>query len=327
MNQQYNALPKKPREKAKSLAAPKACSSHLCEASEILRAAQNRGAKAFSLKMDIRRPRPRIGEVKFPSSIQGNEAEGRWKEPQKPHYVIESCHSFHKPKIIKVCACNDWVRCPVCRKKRNKRNGQKIKNYLLAMSQDLKRFESLKFLTLTMKKGDLAFGDAREKILSSFKKLRRRKAWKSKVSYYIATLEVVSGNIHLHIALSGKFWAQAEISEIWHKVTGDSMIVDIRKIDSIVKASKELAKYMAKDTEPDVLSDLAAFRDANKKLRYMVSGRRPPSLDTIAITERPTCSVCSESIGHHGCFDTQAEAEAFLLVKNLSLSDQVFCLK
>lgn len=232
--------------------------------------------------------------------------------PKKPYYAVETCPNTHEPRIVTLCSCNDWVTCKVCRRKRNKRNERVISNYLLAMQVDLPRNHSLKFLTLTMKRTGLGFKKDRLKILQSFKKLRRRKDWKSKVAFFISTFEVVEGNVHLHVAMAAKFWEQREISSGWLAVTGDSFIVDIRKITSVEKASKELAKYMAKDSSPLIVEELSEFRKDNPGLRYMLSGRRPPSLDTIAISEHPLCSTCHHKIGHQGHFAHEHEARKWI---------------
>jgi hypothetical protein len=276
--------------------------------------ASHSGANRIRSREDLYRVTDDFQRKLF-SPLKRKSAKGRWNEPRKPFLAWESCKNFHAPKLVKLCSCNDWVRCPVCRKKRNKRNQKRISDFMRAMEADLKSYESLKFLTLTMKKDGMTFGEAREKILRDFKRLRRTKSWKKKVAYFIATMEVVEGNVHLHIALSGRFWEQDEISDSWFKITGNSMIVDIRKIDSIEKATQELCKYMAKDTEPEVVDDLAEFRDSNKNLRYMISGRRPPSLDTIAISEQSVCKECHHPIGIHGHFETEDEASVFLLAQ------------
>jgi hypothetical protein len=232
--------------------------------------------------------------------------------PLKPFVAVESCSDLHNPKYVTVCSCNDFLRCGVCRRKRLKRTQKRVRDYMVAMDMDKPKHHTMKFLTLTYKREGISFEMARKSLLHSFTKLRKRKNWNKKVSYYFATLEVVEGNVHLHIVLTSSFWNQRELSDEWLKVTGTSFIVDIRKVTSIESATKELAKYIAKDVSEDVLEEVAEFRDANKKCRYVFSGRRPPSLDTIAITSPKMCSTCSHPIGLHGQFKDEIEAKTWV---------------
>ena len=231
--------------------------------------------------------------------------------PLKPFVAVESCSDLHNPKFVTLCSCNDFLRCGVCRRKRMNRTQKVVRDYMFAMDFDKPKIHTMKFMTLTLKREGMTFEDARKKLLHSFTKLRKRKSWK-KVSFYFATMEVVEGNVHLHIVLTSSFWNQRDISSEWLKVTGTSFIVDIRKVTSIESATKELAKYIAKDVSEDVLEEVAQFRDANKKSRYVFSGRRPPSLDTIAITSPKICECCSHPIGFHGHFKDEIEAKTWV---------------
>jgi hypothetical protein len=236
-------------------------------------------------------------------------------KPLKPFIAVESCSDLHNPKFVVVCSCNDFLRCPVCRRKRLKRTQKRCRDYMIAMELDKPKNHTMKFLTLTLKRDGLSFEDARKQLIHSFSKLRKRKTWKKKVSFYFSTLEVVEGNVHLHIVMTSTFWNQSELSDEWFKVTKTSFIVDIRKVTSIDSATKELAKYIAKDVSEDVLEEVAQFRDDNKKSRYVFSGRRPPSLDTLAITCPKFCTVCDERIERYGQFPDLYSAEAWIMMQ------------
>jgi hypothetical protein len=244
-------------------------------------------------------------------------------KPLKPFVCVEACHNLHNPKFVTVCSCNDFLRCAVCRKKRLKRTQKRVRDYMISMDIDKPKHHTMKFLTLTFKREGMSFDEARKKLLHSFTKLRKRKNWQKKVSFYFATLEVVEGNVHLHIVLTSSFWNQKELSDEWLKVSKTSFIVDIRKVTDIGSATKELAKYIAKDVSEDVLEEVAQFRDNNKKCRYVFSGRRPPSLDTIAITSPKCCKTCNHKVERIGQFKDQNEAAAWVLSQKRDIDGHI----
>lgn len=232
--------------------------------------------------------------------------------PLKPYFAVEACSDLHNPKVVSLCSCNDFLRCGVCRRKRLKRTQKRVRDFMVAMNIDKPKHHTMKFLTLTYKREGMSFEEARKNLLSSFTKLRKRKNWKNKVSFYFSTFEVVEGNVHLHTVLTSSFWNQRELSAEWFKVTKTSFIVDIRKVKSIESATLELAKYIAKDVSEDVLEEVAQFRDEHKKCRYVFSGRRPPSLDTIAITCPKACKTCNHKVELYGQFKDQIEAQTWV---------------
>ena len=59
--------------------------------------------------------------------------------------------------------------------------------------------------------------------------------------------------MHGHVLVEGKFIDQAGLSEQWHAVTGDSYIVDVRKIAEDDKIAPYVAKYATKPLHGDVI--------------------------------------------------------------------------
>lgn len=242
--------------------------------------------------------------------------------PLKPFYAVESCGKFHNPRVVKLCSCNDFVRCGVCRLKRQKRNKKKISDYLHAVEAERKKKKNLKYqnykmITLTQKwvKG-FGIGEMLDLIQRNFRKLRNRKCWSKHVTsnYFVGTYEISEDmtNIHIHVICLSRFWNVFDLSDVWRSITGDSFVVDVRPITSFQEAVKEVAKYIVKDTNPVLVDSMADYRDSHKKRRYLVTGRRPPLLDTIAISEHPVCQHCSGKIGFYGEFKGEAEAIAWL---------------
>jgi SepF-like predicted cell division protein (DUF552 family) len=247
-------------------------------------------------------------------------------DKRKPYLAWYSCQSLHSPELRTVCSCNDWINCSYCRVKRQVKNKNRIKNYLNAVNEERKRkkhlsFQKFKFITLTQKwKEGASIKEMLDLIQKNFKKLRKRKAWKKAIptDYFIASYEISEEmtNIHVHIVALAKFWDIKEISKQWFDVTKDSFIVDIRAITSIDEAVEEIAKYIVKDTNPKLVNEMSEFRKLNPKRRYLVSGRRPLLLDTIAITEHPKCKTCEMKMGLHGEFKDEIAAKAWLISRN-----------
>lgn len=249
-------------------------------------------------------------------------------KPLKPFVSVQACNELHNPKYVSLCSCNDIFRCKVCEVKRMKETQEEFRNFMLAAQIDKPKKQTMKMLTLTLKR-EFGFKKDRERLLKAFTRLRHRKDWKNKVSFYKGRMEVVENNIHLHIVLTSHFWNQKEISKAWLECTGNSFIVDVRKVNDVEKASLELAKYVCKDTDEELKTELAEFRDENKGSRFVFTGRRPPSLDTIATSRQkpaPLCECCHGLIFLHGEFKDQKEAEKWVEAQPRGPDGDIRCL-
>ena len=85
---------------------------------------------------------------------------------------------------------------------------------------------SPKFLTLTLKSSGNLEADLK-RLRKSVSKFKRSKDWKLRVRADFETIEVAENQVHMHMVIDSLFWEQKEISEQWHRITGDSFIVDI----------------------------------------------------------------------------------------------------
>jgi hypothetical protein len=252
-------------------------------------------------------------------------------EKKKPFLAFKSCESLHNPQLVTVCSCNDWIVCSYCRVKRQVKNKSRIRKYLSAVEEERRRkrnlsFQSFKFITLTQKWKDGAdIKEMLDLIQRNFRKLRNRKCWSKLIptGYFVASYEISENrtNIHVHIVALGKFWDVFSLSDEWLSITKDSSIVDIRSITNFDDAVNEIAKYIVKDTNPKLVGEMEEFRRMNPKRRYLVTGRRPPLLDTIAVSEHPRCSTCNGKLGLHGEFKSELEAQKWLLVRQTGECD------
>jgi hypothetical protein len=199
----------------------------------------------------------------------------------KPYFQIQTCYSdnTHFARVLVLCSCNDHVNCPVCRLKRITRLQRKYLPALLT-------FKNAKLLTLTLKRSGLGLEYDFEKLQSCLTKLKRSKAWTDRVSAYFGSKEIVANNVHAHIIIDGHFWDQAEISKQWAEITGDSFIVDIRRLKNPKKAIKEVFKYIVKDAKRknckteeeyqkaiDLKKEVSDFRISNPNTRFVFSSK------------------------------------------------------
>jgi hypothetical protein len=135
-------------------------------------------------------------------------------------------------------------------------------------------------LTLTLKNA-ASYEGGLKRLKKSFAALKRKKAFKAHIKGYVGGFENTYNaktndfHVHLHlIVLRGKFWDQADISDAWREVTGDSFVVDIREVKDVHKGVKEIAKYIVKSADLMKMPD-DKFREVvgmRKGTRMFVSG-------------------------------------------------------
>ncbi|MBD3309519.1 hypothetical protein GF348_24280 [candidate division KSB3 bacterium] len=134
----------------------------------------------------------------------------------------------------------------------------------------------LRFVTLTLRGSSAALATCLDRLYDSWTKLRNRKAWRERVEGGIAFLEITRSDKtgawhpHLHILCEGQYLPHDLLSKLWHEVTGDSYIVDVRAIKTPDTACAYIAKYAAKAlnsrvwTDPDALCEAIAALEGRR---------------------------------------------------------------
>ena len=183
-------------------------------------------------------------------------------------------------RLSKMQTCQQHLLCPFCAALRASKAMQK---YLERIDQVLQENRNLKpvLITLTVKNGsDLA--ERSEHLMKSFRTLleRRRDYEKKgrgfnefcKVQGAIYSYEntfnekTVEWHPHIHMfALVDQWIDQQEFSEYWHSITGDSMVVDVRRVKKekghgYSKAAAEVCKYALKFGDLSVEKTWEAFK-------------------------------------------------------------------
>jgi hypothetical protein len=136
--------------------------------------------------------------------------------------------------------------------------------------------DSCRFVTLTLRHNDFPLETQIDRLIASFKQLRRRRDIAPKMLGGVWFLEVkldkagARWHPHLHIIVAGNFIDKRELARAWHEVTGDSFIVDIRTITDAKKQASYVAKYSTKPLDAGVL------RHPDKLQAFMlaIKGRR-----------------------------------------------------
>lgn len=116
-----------------------------------------------------------------------------------------------------------------------------------------------RFVTLTLAHTDAPLPDQVKRLITSFRQLRRTRIFRTQHGGCFV-MEVKIGqdkrwHPHLHLITEGAFMPQAELSQAWHKITGDSFSVDVRAIASFENVTHEVTKYITKGTSGDVWDD------------------------------------------------------------------------
>jgi len=106
-----------------------------------------------------------------------------------------------------------------------------------------------KMITLTLKHSDDPLQLQIKRLYDSFRKLRRRAYFQRLITGGVwffqlkLNLQTEQWHPHIHCLVAGKFLPHARLKQLWHKITGDSNIVDIRPVKDLENASTEVARY------------------------------------------------------------------------------------
>lgn len=142
--------------------------------------------------------------------------------------------------------------CPICATIRARGIAFRAVNWLRTLREP-------KFLTLTLQHSGRPLNLQIDKLYHAFSRLRSRVWWKRSVrqgiwfSQVTYNPETETWHPHLHCVIDMAFVRQAKISESWLTVTGDSKVVDIRRVRDSHSLSRYVSRYVSR---PQLLSAL-----------------------------------------------------------------------
>ncbi len=117
---------------------------------------------------------------------------------------------------------------------------------------DVLKQRTLRFLTLTVKSNAEPLTELLDKLHTSFQKLRRTKLWKKCVTGGVAFLEInwspdkQRWHPHFHILIEGSYLPYPQLRNLWHAITGDSFVIEIRIVHDSTHAARYVTKYASK---------------------------------------------------------------------------------
>lgn len=192
-----------------------------------------------------------LARAKIIRALESSEEDAEKKRAGR----LASCCSFPsvrvKPDgspILCLSRCRDRL-CPLCSSMRGREAAEKCRGQIIRMNAP-------RFLTLTIVSTDDPLGARIDRLMQCFKAFRKSDVWREKVKGGIYSLEVTwnakeaKWHPHLHLIIDGEFWYQADIADEWERVTGDSRIVHIAKVNDAARVAKYLAGYI--NTPPDL---------------------------------------------------------------------------
>ena len=147
---------------------------------------------------------------------------------------------------------------------------------LAATLADFVAERQTRFITLTLKSSTEPLIQLVDKLLDSFRKLRRNTIWKASQHGGAAFLEVKWNpqtnrwHPHLHVISQGRYIPQWKLRNAWYAITGDSFIVDVRLVKSRPDLCSYVTKYVASPVSHSVTNSHELLCEAMRALH----GRR-----------------------------------------------------
>ncbi len=205
--------------------------------------------------------------------------------------------------------CRDRL-CPLCSSIKGRQLAHRFKD-------GVERMKSVRFITLTGQSEGKKLNDNVRQMQDSLRKLRRDPIWKEHVHGGIWSMEVKPGrkegtwNVHFHALVDGCFFDQKALSEAWLRATGDSEVVDIRKVHSVEGIAHYVTKYIAKPGDFEKFSDeelciyaaaikgkrmFGAFGTVNKRVKEDKEEVVHAGTDTSTISAH---AICRSADGGH----------------------------
>jgi hypothetical protein len=161
---------------------------------------------------------------------------------------------------IRSIKCHDRF-CVPCSNERS----QRVRHAILDYIHDL---PDLSLITLTLAASDDPLSSILDRITKAFRALRQLPLWKKAVKGGVTIIETKIGagsgkwHCHYHIVCQTSFMRQQDLSNAWFKVTGDSRIVDIRRVGARTGAVQYITKYITKAADRSILSSTKHLSEA-----------------------------------------------------------------
>ena len=132
--------------------------------------------------------------------------------------------------------------CPICRD---------VSRMIVTTSVNewLKIQQYPKMITLTLKHSDDDLSLQIKRLYDCFRKLRRRAYFQRLITGGVWFFQLKFNSTterwhpHIHCLVAGQYLPHNRLKNLWHKITGDSYVVDIRPVRDLEACSNEVARY------------------------------------------------------------------------------------
>jgi len=175
--------------------------------------------------------------------------------------------------------------CPRCREIHSARTRDTLNRFLANVDRT-----RLSMITFTLRHSDTPLSEQIDRLYASFKSLRKLPLWQSAHPKGYCVLEVkraadgLCWHPHLHLLAETPYISHAKLSAAWLAVTGDSTIVDIRRVNAkaVDQHRDYLCAYLCKPAAADILADpdtLVEWIDAFLHRRVLIKFGKPTLAD------------------------------------------------
>lgn len=170
--------------------------------------------------------------------------------------------------------CNSRI-CPVCAAIQGRRVRKRYSKSISSLARRKPKHHSLSLLTLTQRLDrNIPLKERIRKIKRDLKRFLRQAYPTEKGCHGVYTLEAgANGMVHIHAIVFGPATSSYKLKNRWHKITGDSYIVDIKPISGerakiLEGAVAYILKYISKvprfDSPEEYVDYLEALQGARR---------------------------------------------------------------
>jgi len=158
--------------------------------------------------------------------------------------------------------------CPMCAASRQAWIAGECERWFAKVTQP-------RLVTLTMKHTNALLADQVNALYDHFRKFRKRKFFADRTKGGVWFFHIKKSHKdhkwhpHLHCLVDSDFLEHKRISELWHKITGDSKIVHIKAVTNPTNSVKHAARYSAEPCDLGDHSEIDAL-----EVYYALHGRR-----------------------------------------------------
>ena len=169
----------------------------------------------------------------------GGKFSGRLQACRKYAWFMQSSLT-HKLRVQSSRCKLRW--CPICRDVSRMIVTKAVEKWLVDQKYP-------KMITLTLSHSDDLLTKQIDRLYKSFQKLRRRAYFQRLITGGVWFFQLKFNSTtekwhpHIHCLVAGKFLPHNRLKSLWHKITGDSYVVDIRPVKDVEACSNEVARY------------------------------------------------------------------------------------